>query len=128
MEAAACRLASIGALAESCSSKATWRVTVDRSDGGNVQNCTRGGDGGGGLAWRHATKVIPAAKQRCCQARRSEGRILWGRLDRKNAYSRLTPRISCRAAARSLEYGAKLQVVPVLTQTDGCALSAACGC
>lgn len=41
---------------------------------------------------------------------------------------RLTPRISCRDAARCREYGGHPPVVPPPTQTDGRALPAACGC
>jgi hypothetical protein len=78
VDAVACRLASNRALAESCSSKAIWCVTAGRSDGDTVQNCTQGGAGGGGLARWHATKAIPAVNPKCCQARRGDGRILWG--------------------------------------------------
>ena len=44
------------------------------------------------------------------------------------AVCQLTPRISCRAAARSQKYAAKLQAVLGPTQTDGRALSTSCGC
>jgi hypothetical protein len=44
------------------------------------------------------------------------------------AVCQLTPRISCRAAARSHQYEGKRQVVPAPTQSIGRALPAACGC